>query len=267
MRIAPFASFTLGLLLGAATIAALLSIRSTPPTSHQPALKAELDQLRENFSKSQSQIDGWKSEVDRLSRQAAEVHRLRAEIADLKRQTALAASHPAPSVPSPTTRPDLKANPEAKSALGKDGKIQPASLSIDLIPLAARDAILREFPNAADGHIFVRQSEGRTLYGVKGQTPDGRGIALNVSEDGQILARTAEVPVDVIPENIRSVAAQMLGNNPPTHAREVVDGDQIRYEFNSKNPDSSIEMSVRADGTVLSYATRLRTATDKAVKK
>lgn len=267
MKIAPFASFTLGLLLGAATTAALLSIRLAPPSSQHPSLKAELDQLREHLSQSQSQIDGWKSEVDRLTRQAAEVHRLRAEIADLKRQTALAVSQPAPTVHSPTTRPDLKANPEAKFALGKDVKTQPASLSIDLIPLAARDAILREFPNVADGHIFVRQSEGQTTYGVKGQLPDGRGISLNVTEDGQLLARTAEVPVDTVPENIRSVAAQMLGNNPPGNAREVTDGSQVRYDFSAKGPESSIEMSIRSDGTVLSYATRLRATTDKPVKK
>lgn len=222
------------------------------------SLQSELDEVRAGEAKATAQRDRWQSEAERLRKQGDEVHRLRAEIGRLTADLEATKRVVETKLAHESKRAEIPNAQAARVEKGVKGEPPDGFIPVENAPAAVASVILREFENAPIRGISVRNREGQLTYTAKGQLPDGRGLALSVREDGTLLERHAEVPKEVVPSPVQSALAQTFGEVAISGARQVVDENMIRYELVSKTPESTMEMVVREDGTILGYSAKLR---------
>lgn len=227
------------------------------------ALRSSLTEARQAEDKAGAQRDRWQAEAERLRQESAEVHRLRSEVARLNReseQKVAAAERRALEVAQRNVT-------QAPAQVLKKEEAGSGAIPLESAPPQVQASILRELGNVPVNGIFARNSEGKLSYGTKGQLPDGRGIALRVDQNGSVLEKNTEISTEAVPAPVQTAVTQLFGDLGTGRPREIIEGDTVRYEFAAKRPDAVMEMSVRNDGTVLSYANRWRPAGEPRGKK
>lgn len=226
-------------------------------------LHSLLTEAKQAETKAGAQRDRWQAEAERLRQESVEVHRLRAEVARLNReseQKIATAERRALEIAQRNVT-------QAPAQVLKKEEAGSGVIPLESAPPLVQASILRELGNAPVNGIFARQSEGKLSYVLKGQLPDGSGIALRVDQNGSVLEKNTEISTEAVPAQVQTAVTQLFGDLGTGKPREIIEGDTVRYEFAAKRPDAVMEMSVRNDGTVLSYANRWRPPGESRGKK
>ena len=133
-------------------------------------------------------------------------------------------------------------------------------MRVEEAPPAVGAAITREMGNGwlVKGVCAENNRDGSLVFITKGQSTDGRAMALRLAEDGSVLGRSTEIPVETVPAAIRNPANEAFPGFDFTRAMEIIAGDKISYAFTAKRPDAATEITVRGDGSLSSYSVHLR---------
>lgn len=216
------------------------------------ALRASLGEAKQEAAKALLARGGMKDEADQLRADAAEVHRLRAEVSRMKIE--LTESHNALERLDRTPKKS-QATPEV--AL-KAKQTERNGILFESAPAAVQTTLLRELGRRpATGFLAsTPDKNGAAQFTFKGQTADRRGVAVRMTEDGSVLERSIEIAADAVPPQIQAPASEVFGNLPIGSAREVVEGENVHYELSAKGPDRWIQATVSNDGTILGYSAK-----------
>ena len=244
-----------GVLLGLALDSFRVSHENTERARELAALRVSLDQAQEAQKKVVIQRDRLKEEADRLRQWSEDVHRLRAEVARLKSEAAQNQV-----TQERTSRAQVQTEAEAEKLRDKLKARNGGVIPIESAPPIIQATLLREFGNALTKSAIGRFNDenGRTTYGFKGQLSDGRAASLVMGEDGFVLTKSVDIPVNTVPAQIQASAASFFGDVAISGVREILDAGNVRYELTAKGPDSGMQMTVGGDGTILSYSAKIR---------
>ena len=217
------------------------------------ALRVSLDQAQEEQNKVVVHRDQLRDEVDRLRQSSEDVHRLRAEVAGLKREAARnqVAQEKTPRAGGRADAEKLREQLKAR---------QEGEIPNENVPPIIQATLMREFGNTLAKSAVGRfnDEKGRTTYGFKGQLSDGRAVSVVMGDDGSVLEKSVDIAEETIPTHIQTPAANFFGDVPISGAREILDGGNVRYELTGKGPNAGMQMTVDGDGTILSYSAKFR---------
>lgn len=244
-----------GVLLGLALESSRISHENTERATELAALRVSLDQAQEAQKNVVIQRDGLKDEADRLRQWSEDVHRLRAEVTRLKSEAAQNQV-----IQERTSRARVQTEAEAEKLRGELKARNGGVIPIESAPPIIQATLLREFGSALTKSAIGRFNDenGRTNYGFKGQLSDGRAASLVMGEDGSVLTKSVDIPVNTVPAHIQTPAANFFGGVAISGVREILDAGNVRYELTGKGPDSGMQMTVGGDGTILSYSAKFR---------
>jgi hypothetical protein len=242
-----------GLLIGLGLSSLNASKANAELTKQLAALQVSLEQSEQARSNAVVQRDQSKNEADQLRQRSDEVHRLRAEVSALKRDVATAQV-----VEERTARAPKRAEPA--DPLPDKLKAGAGVLSLENAPPVIQAALLREI-GGVPSKGFLGSSidkDGNSTFSFKGQSGDGKSIALRMAADGSVLEKSAEIATSAVPASIQNPVAQAFGRVTITGAREVFEGGNIRYELTGRSPEAGVQVTVDADGAILSYSAKLQ---------
>ncbi len=100
--------------------------------------------------------------------------------------------------------------------------------------------------------------DGRVTFMTKGQLVDGRVIALRLADDGSLLEKRTEISTDTVPPQVQQIVNENFGDFVISHAMETTGTGQPSYDLTAKRPDAAVEITVRADGSIVGYSAKFR---------
>ncbi len=92
---------------------------------------------------------------------------------------------------------------------------------------------------------------------TKGQTADGRTIALRLAEDGTVLEKSLSSQRGGA-SHVQAIFNQSFAGFTIGRATETRSAGVASYELSGKGPNAAVEIVVRADGTVMGYSAKFR---------
>lgn len=133
---------------------------------------------------------------------------------------------------------------------GARANAEEVKVTIDQVPQAVRDAILKEAGNAKIDEIEKETRGDKVTYEAEWKV-DGREIELKLAEDGTILAREQEITLDQAPQAVREAILKAAGDNKIKEVSRITRGGKTLFEAEWKADGKEVEIKLAEDGTIL----------------
>lgn len=220
----------------------------------QRQVLAELASLREQVAQlSEKPAPSAKAESSPDPASARELLALRGELAALRRELA-ASPRPASGTGPATAAPPPAASPAPVPAYLRKGWVEAEGL-----PAAVLATLRQQLGEVPIEGAHVKRDDGRLFFGLESKLADGRAIELTLDEQGQVLGRHLEIPLDALDPVVRQQAMSLVGEVPVRRVAEVYEDGQTRYRVIAKDPDGAVNVLLAPDGTVVRTEVERRT--------
>jgi signal transduction histidine kinase len=118
-------------------------------------------------------------------------------------------------------------------------------------PAAVRETIRRELGDLAP-RITTKLRRGKLVYEVDAAV-QGRGIEINVFEDGSVRNKYVDIDLADAPDPVRRAVEEALGDLPVDEVRRFVSGGTVLYEVEAEADGKEIELEFAPDGTAVDH--------------
>jgi len=123
-------------------------------------------------------------------------------------------------------------------------------VTIDQVPQAVRDAILKEAGDNKIDEIEKETKGDKVTYEAEWKVA-GREVEITLAEDGKILAREQEITLEQAPQAVREAILKAAGDNKVKEVSRITRGDKTCFEAEWKANGKEIEIQLAEDGTIL----------------
>ena len=147
--------------------------------------------------------------------------------------------------------------------------VQDEAVSLDDVPDAVRKSIEREFGADADVQEIIREEdEGEAIYLAEGDTVDGLGVKLELTESGAVLRRKRRHSETDLPEKILAAIKREAPGASFDRAKSDSRPDRTIYEVDLVGDAGDIELAISGNGRVLIREDKVElSALPKVVRK
>lgn len=172
---------------------------------------------------------------------ANELLALRGEVAALRRERGAAGS---------TTRAADAAQAAATAPL--PSQLRRGWLEAEGLPPAVLGAFRAQLGEAPLEGAHVKQSEGRFFYSTEAKLTDGRHLELALDDEGQVVRRSLEQPLEALSPALQQAVQTALGDtSDPRRIHEVYEDGHTVFRLTVKNPQQAAIHVFNPDGQLL----------------
>lgn len=171
---------------------------------------------------------------------AAELLALRGEVATLRRERSSAG----------TPNRSADAAPAATAPLPP--QLRRGWLEAEGLPPAVLGAFRAQLGGAPLEGAHVKQSERRFFYSIEAKLTDGRHLELALDDEGQVVRRSLEQPLEALSPALQQAVQTALGDTPdPRRIHEVFEDGRTIFRLTAKNPEQAAIHVFNPDGQLL----------------
>lgn len=121
------------------------------------------------------------------------------------------------------------------------------------LPQAVMDAFKKTYPNAVIQCVSKETEDGQTFFEIESKDGDVQRDLL-YSADGQTVLVEETVNPDSIPAVVKEAVAKELPKGRIKKSEKVIEGGQIRYEFQVKSRKHEYELVLDPGGKIIEKA-------------
>ncbi len=172
---------------------------------------------------------------------ANELLALRGEVAALRRER---------NAVSTPDRSAVAAPPAATAPLPP--QLRRGWLEAEGLPPAVLGAFRAQLGDVPLEGAHVKQSEGRFFYSTEAMLADGRHLELALDDEGEVVRRSLEQPLDALSPALQQAVQTALGDtSDPRRIHEVFEDGRTVFRLTAKNPEQAAIHVFTPDGQLL----------------
>jgi hypothetical protein len=125
------------------------------------------------------------------------------------------------------------------------------SVDLSQVPAAAKKAAEKAIPGIKLTEAYKGVEEGKTIYELSGEDPQGRDVSVEVTPEGKILSISVEIPLQQVPRVVaNALRTKVKGFKAEVAMAVRIEGKIAEYYFEGKSAQGKdIGVTVSADGS------------------